>query len=248
MRLAALRTVLILGLFGAPIARSEGDTTASEVIPFDSMTVSNRDLVRSVTDHYTLRCEYPVEEFKARVAIFEYLIDHMESCSALAQNVGLITYRATRHPDGRLYADDHAGAAGYMLNVYAAVGKRVIHVEGTEHGWFDVSGRGVAVVDYHATQAGMIEYTRTAFVKVDNVMLAALTQLFSVFLHGTVDSHFTHVIHNPIVLSERAEREPQPLLDQIGLMPEADQQLLAPLVALVRSNAPAGPADGVRPR
>jgi hypothetical protein len=240
MRLAAFRSVLILGLLGAPFARAESDTAASQVIPFDSMTVSNRNVIRGVTNHYTLRREYPAERFQAPVGIFEYLIDHMEACSALAQKVGLITYRATRRADGRLYADDHAGSAGYMLNVYAAAGKRVIYVEGTEHGWFDVTGRGVAVVDYHITQADVIEYTRTAFVKVDNVVLAALTQLFSVFLRSSVDSHFTHVIRNPIVLSERAKQEPQLLLDQIRLMTEADQELLAPFVALVHSNTTAG--------
>jgi len=248
MRLAAFRTVLILGLFGTPFARAETDPAASEAFPFDSMTVSNRDLVRGVSDHYTLRCEYPAEKFKAHVAVFEYLIDHMESCSALAQKVGLITYRATRRADGRLYADDHDGATGYMLNIYAGAGKRIIYVEGAEHGSFDVRGRGLAIVNYRATTGDAIEYTRTAFVKVDNVVLATLAQLFSVFLRSTVDSHFTHVIRNPIALSERAEREPQQLLDQIRLMPEADQQLLAPFAALVRSNTPGALADGVHPR
>jgi hypothetical protein len=240
MRLAAFRSVLILGLLGAPFARAESDTTASQVIPFDSMTESNRNVIHGVTDHYTLRREYPAERFHAPITIFEYLIDHMEACSALAQKVGLITYRATRRADGRLYADDHAGAAGYMLNVYAGPGKRVVYVEGTEHGWFDVTGRGVAVVVYRVTQADAIEYTRTAFVKVDNVVLAALTQLFSAFLRSSVDSHFTHVIHNPIVLSQRVKQEPQLLLDQIRLMTEADQELLTPFVALVHSNTTAG--------
>jgi hypothetical protein len=247
MRLAAFRIVLMLGLLGALSAWAESGTAASQVIPFDSMTVSNRDLIRGVTDHYTLRREYPAETFKAQVAVFEYLIDHMESCSALAQQVGLITYRATRRPDGTFYADDHAGAVGFIDNAYAGTGKRIIYVEGAERGWFDVSGRGAAIVDYHAIQGDAIEYTRTAFVKVDNVVLAALTQLFSVFLRSTVDSHFTHVIRNPIVLSERAQQEPQKLLDQIRLMPEADRQLLAPFVALVNSNASIVAVGAVQP-
>src|SRR4029077_18019229 len=116
--------------------------------------------------------------------------------------------------------------------------KRIIYVEGTEHGLFDVRGRGVAVVDYHAKVDDAIVYTRTAFVKVDNVVLATLTQLFSVFLRNTVDSHFTHVIRNPVILSERAQADPKKLLAQIEQLPLADQQLLAPFAALVRSNAP----------
>jgi hypothetical protein len=158
----------------------------------------------------------------------------------------LIQYRAHLDADGRLYADDRAGAAGYILKVYAGEGKRIFYVEGTEHGVFDVHGRGVVVLDYRATAGGRIEYTRAVFVKVDNVVLAALAQLFEVFLRGTVDRHFAHVIRNPIILSEQVERDPQRLLDQIGRLPEADQQLSLPFAALVRSNASARLADNSR--
>jgi len=239
MQRVVFLALLCFAVFCATLARADDDTAASRVIPFDSMTVTNRALVCGVTDHYTLRREYPAEEIKARVEMFEYLLDHMEACSALAQQAGLIKYRATRGADGRVEADDHAGAKGYLLNVYSGAGKRIIYVEGVEHGLFDVRGRGVAVVEYHAKTDDMIEYTRTAFVKVDNVVLAALAQLFSVFLRGTVDRHFTHVIRNPVVLSEQVERGPQQLLDRIGQMSADDQQLLAPFVALIHSNAAA---------
>jgi hypothetical protein len=228
---------------GTAAAWDDNDTEATRLIPFDSMTASNRALVQGVTDHYTLRREYATQEFKGKVAVFEYLLDHMDACSALAQKLGLITYRATRAADGRLYADDHEGATGYLVNVHArdskpaVAGKRVIYVEGTQHGMFDVLGRGVAVVDYSQKTPGTIEYTRAAFVKVDNVVLAALAQLFSVFLRGTVDSHFTHVIRNPVVLSEKALVEPQKLLEEIARMPAVDQELLASFAALVRSNS-----------
>ena len=220
----------------AVTGHAESDTIASHLIPFDSMTASNRAFVQSVTDHYTLRREYSAQEFKAQVATFEYLLDHMDVCSALAQKLGLITYRATRDADGRLHANDREGAAGYLLNVYAGDGKRVFYVEGTQRGLFDVSGRGVAVVDYHQKSPDTIEYTRTAFVKVDSAVLAALAQLFSVFLQGTVDRHFEHVIRHPIILSNKAQLEPQKLLEEIARMPAVDQTLLAPFAALVRSN------------
>jgi hypothetical protein len=232
--------VVLLAITG----HAESDTVASHLIPFDSMTASNRAFVKSVTDHYTLRRKYPAQEFKAQVATFEYLLDHMDVCSALAQQLKLITYRATRDADGRLHANDREGATGYLLNVYASDGKprerlrskRVFYVQGTQHGLFDVSGRGVAVVDYHQKSPDTIEYTRTAFVKVDSVVLAALAQLFSVFLQGTVDRHFEHVIRHPIILSKKAQLEPQKLLEEIARMPAVDQELLAPFAALVRSN------------
>ena len=57
------------------------------------------------------------------------------------------------------------------------------------------------------------------------------------FLRGTVDSHFTHIIHNPVHLTERAQTGPEKLLDEIKQMSVADQQLLASFAALVQSNA-----------
>jgi hypothetical protein len=237
MRRVAIRAFLILGLFGVPLVQASDETAASQLVPFNALTGTNLTLVRGVTDHYTLRREYPPEEFQASPAVFEYLLDHLDECSVLAQMTGLTKYTAAFDADHRLRADDHAGAVGYILNVYAGVGKRVFYVEGTDHGAFDVRGRGVAVVDYQARARGRIEYTRAVFVKVDNVVLAALAQLFSVFLRGTVDSHFTHVIQNPVLLSQQAQTDPQKLLTQIDQLAVADQRLLAPFVALVRSNA-----------
>jgi hypothetical protein len=224
--------------------RAEDEAGASRLIPFDSLTVTNRALAHEVMDHFTLHCDYTAEVFRARIPVFEYLFDHMESCSALAQKEGLITYRATRDAENRLHADDHDGAAGYMLTVYAGDGKRVIYVAGTQHGLFDASGRGVAVVDYHAKAGDEIEYTRAAFVKVDNVVLATMAQMFSIFLHGTVDKHFAKVIRNPVVLSEKAQSDPQNLLYQISQMAAADQQLMAPFVELVRSNVSVRVVEG----
>jgi len=245
MRWVAFQALLSVGILCAIPVCAEDD--AARLIPFDSLTATNSALVHGVTDHYTLRCDYPAEDFNGRIPVFEYLLDHMESCSALAQKEGLITYRATRDAEGRLHADDHEGAAGYMVNVYTGIGKRVIFVEGTQHGLFDASGRGVAIIDYHTKTNDVIEYTRTAFVKVDNVILATVAQMFSVFLHGTVDHHFAKVIRNPVQLAAKAQTDPQKLLEEIAQMPAADRQLLAPFAELVRSNASVRVVEGKSP-
>ena len=236
MRRVASAAWVFLFILSAGGLRAEETNAAARLIPFDSLSPTNRALAHEVMDHVTLHCAYTAEVFRAQVPVFEYLFDHMESCSALAQKEGLITYRATRDADGRLHADDHDGAAGYMMTVYAVYGKRVIYVAGTQHGLFDASGRGVAVVDYHIRTGDEIEYTRAAFVRVDNVVLATMAQMFAVFLHGTVDRHFDKVIRNPVVLSEKAQSDPQKLLGQIAEMPASDQALMAPFAELVRAN------------
>ena len=225
---------LILCLL-ASRAQAEQTSIATRLIPFDRLTVTNRLLVRSVTDHYTLRREYKPRQFSARKEHLELLMDHLEACSVLAQSVGLITYRASRDATGRIYADNREGAAGYIAEALSISGKRVYYVEGTQRGLFDVSGRGVAVVDYAQVKPDTIEYTGALFVKVDNLIFAALTQIFAVFLQGTVDHQFDHVMGQPISLSKMALTNPQRLLDQIGLMPKEDKALLQPFAEMLRS-------------
>jgi hypothetical protein len=201
---------------------------ATTLIPFDSLSPTNRALVRSVTDHYTLRREYDAREFRARKQQVDYLMDHLDACSALAETVGLIQYRATGDVEGRYFADNHEGARGYIVEAYSSDGKRIYFVEGTERGLFNIEGRGVAVIDYAQTGTNTIRYTGAMFVKVDNVVIAALAQVFGIFLRGTVDRHFNHVLHHPIKLSEMALSDPQFLLEKIRQMPERDRVLLAP--------------------
>ena len=215
-------------------ARTHAETNAAAtLIPFDSLTVTNRTLVRSVTDHYTLRREYDAREFHARKQHLDYLMDHLDACSVLSEATGLIQYRATRDAQGRFFADNHEGAQGYIVEAYSGDGKRIYYVQGTEQGVFKVEGRGVAVINYGQTSTNTIRYTGAMFVKVDNVVIAALAQLFGVFVQGTVDHHFNHVLHHPIKLSEMALSDPQLLLDKIRQMPEPDHTLLVPFAELL---------------
>jgi hypothetical protein len=238
VRARFLLVCLVCFMSKLPAAAAQETNIAATLIPFEAMTETNRLLVQGVTDHYTLRREYGVTEFAARREPLEFLVDHMDACSVLAQSVGLIRYRATRDGQDRIVADDHEGAAGYILETLRHGGKRVYYLSGSERGLFEVSGRAVAVVEFSQPKPGTIDYTGAMFIKVDNVVMAALTQLFSLFLRSTVDQHYEHVLGNPIVLSQMAYRDPQSLLTRIAAMPPADRELLAPFAALLRS----GPA------
>jgi len=220
-------------------ASAQETNIAATLIPFDAMTESNRALVQGVTDHYTLRREYGVTEFRARPEELDFLLDHMDACSVLAQSVGLIQYRATRDDQGRVFADDHEGAAGYILPTLHHGSKRVYFLAGSEQGPFSVSGRAAAVVDVSEPKPDTIAYTGAIFIKVDNIVLAALTQLFSLFLRSTVDRHYGRVLGNPIALSKMAYRDPGSLLARIEAMPPADRALLEPFARLLRE-APGG--------
>ena len=225
---------LLTLLVSALPLRAEEDTVAAKLIPFDALTETNRALVRGVTDHYTLRRQYSNRQIKARPPEFEWLMDHMDGCSVLAQKLGLLTYRATRDEQGRFQADNREGASGFVQPALARDGKRVYYVAGSQHGVFQARGRGVVVMDYAQPQPGTIQYSSTVFVKVDNTGLAMLAQLFSIFIRNAVDQNFEHVMRQPICLSEKAVAEPQKLLEQIGLMPEEDRKLVEPFAVMLR--------------
>lgn len=226
--------LLIVALTFVVVTQADEPTVAESLIPFGSLSETNRALVRAVTDHYTLRCEYGARTLAARTDQFEFLMSNMAATSALAQKGGLILYRVEPDTDGRMHADDREGADGWMLRMFTCSTQCVYYVEGQQRGIFQVRGRGVAVVDFKAAADGKIEYTGALFVKVDNRALAALAQVFSIFVRSTVDRQFDNVLRLPIALGEAASANPEKLLCQIEEMHEADRKLLAPLTEMIR--------------
>jgi hypothetical protein len=184
-------------------------------------------------EHSTLRRQYPARSFRGHREHFEFLMDHLTACSVLSEALGLIVYRAAEEEPGRMFADDRAGAQGYIQQVFRADGQRIFFVEGTQHGVFSAQGRGVAIVSYAQCAPDAIEYTGSMFVKVDNKFVATLAQLFFVFVKSTVDRHFNGVMYQPIRLSGLACDDPAQVRRRIAEMPAEDAVLLAPFAALL---------------
>ena len=199
-------------------------------VPLTAMTRENHALVQPVAEHHNLRRQYAARWFRGRPEHFEFLMDHMVACSVLAQALGLIAYRAAEETPGRLFADDGAGAQGYLQQVYRAPGKRIYFVEGTQRGRLSAWGRGVVVVRYAPCAPDAIEYSGSMYVKNDNRVAAALAEMCFMFVGGTVDRHFDHVMWQPITLSGLALDDPARLRHCIERMSAEDRQLLAPLL------------------
>jgi hypothetical protein len=224
---------------GLPAATHAGEARrGATLIPLDQLSETNRVLVAAVTGAYTLRRDYRPRHAKGREEDFEYWLDHVEASSVLAQKLGVVTYRVTLDEEGRIWADNHDGANGYMLPVYAAKGKRIYYVEGSQDGLFHVRGRGVAVIEYSTIEPGTLEYRATVFAKVDNAALAAMTRLFAIFLRGALDNSVDNLLRSPVTESRLALTDPQRLLDEIEQMPEDDRKLLDEFASTLRSSSP----------
>src|SRR5206468_1552461 len=106
-------------------------------------------------------------------------------------------------------------------------------VEGTQRGMFQARGRGVVVVTFTPAGSDTIRYSGRMYVKIDNPIAASLAQVFFVFVKGTVDQHFHHVMSQPILLSEFALEDPVSLRRCIEAMPGEDFARLALLAELL---------------
>src|SRR5438093_13502356 len=163
-------------------------------VPLTAMTRENHALVQPVAEHHNLRRQYAARWFRGRPEHFEFLMDHMVACSVLAQALGLIAYRAAEETPGRLFADDGAGAQGYLQQVYRAPGKRIYFVEGTQRGRLSAWGRGVVVVRYAPSAPGAIEYSGWMYVQIDNRGAATLPATSHLLVWRPVDRHVDHAL------------------------------------------------------
>jgi hypothetical protein len=197
-------------------------------VPLAAMTESHRALVQPVIEHASLQREYLVRTFRGRLPQFEFLLDDMVACSVLSQKLGLTTYRIVEEIPGRAVGDDHEGARGTLQEVYCAEGLRIYYVEGRQQGLLQASGQGVVIVQFAQVGPDTIEYSGRMLVHIDNPIVSTLAQMFFVFVRGTVDWHFDHVMSQPISLSGFALDDPAMLRRCIAQMPAEDYWLLAP--------------------
>ncbi len=110
-----------------------------------------------------------------------------------------------------------------MQRLLAQDGRYLYYVAGTERGLFEARGRGVALIEARSLAPGQLEYRAQLFVRVDNTVLAALAKLFQVFLGGSVDKNFAHIMRHPVAITELAVRDPQRIQAAIERLP-ADQR------------------------
>jgi hypothetical protein len=204
-------------------------------LSLDTMSATNRTLVRSVLEHPTMRREYAPHRFPGHKEHFEFLLDHLDVCSVLSEHAGLINYRAIPQPDGRLYAENKEQASGFLALAGCEEGRRIFYTEGTQKGVFTVIGRGVVIVDYRQVTPTELEYSGKLFVRIDNGVVAALARLFFVFVKGAVDRNFHLVIAQPVDLTKMAIGCPRELEAFIQSIPGSDYLLVAPFADLLRT-------------
>ncbi|MEI6083339.1 MAG: hypothetical protein WCS70_03460 [Verrucomicrobiota bacterium] len=197
------------------------------------MSATNQAMVRPVLERPTFHRDYATRRFLGRQEHFEYLLDHMDACSALSEHAGLINYRAVAQPDGRLYAENTEKAAGFLALVGCAPNERVYYMEGTQRGLFTAKGCGVIVVKYSQVTPDEMEFSGRLYVRIENSVVATLARVFFIFAKGAVDRNFNLVMRQPIDLTQLASGFPKELNEVIQQLPAADYPLVEPFGRLL---------------
>ncbi|MCG3148565.1 MAG: hypothetical protein PCFJNLEI_02009 [Verrucomicrobiae bacterium] len=203
------------------------------LVAVESLSPTNQALAKPVLEHPTLRREYAPHKILGRVEHFEFLLDHMDVCSVVSEQTGLIDYRAVAQPDGRLYAENKEQAKGFLSLIGCEPGRRIFYMEGTQRGLFTAKGAGVIVLDYKQITPTEMECRGRLFVRIENSVVATLARMFFVFLKGAVDRNYRLVIAQPLDLTQLASGFPQELREFIATLTAADQALVEPFTALL---------------
>ena len=235
--------ILALALATATVARAEPATRAEEAIPFSSLTATNRLLVKGVTDHYTLWRPYAAQTLTGQVTALTWMLDNLQPTWQLAQHFGIKARSTRQDAQGRLWNDAGDGSTGYLMPVYRSAGKRIYYMEGSQKKICTVHGRGIIVVDFRAVGTNTVALSGMQFVKVDNGLLAAMTQLFGPFLCGIVDRTYQEFIEPLRVLSAAAATKPARLRQTIRQMPVETAGPLDGLAAIIEPPPPDRPAS-----
>lgn len=211
------------------------------LIPYDRLDEAALARVRQVVPGYTFyrKVRTPYVEFKARRDLFEYLGDRLDVTSILAQPLNVVRYRCERLPDGGFWADNRAGAAGFLWPLYAGPGERLFFVQGSDHSGKTVEGCAVVLVRYQEPEPGRIRCEMHAFVKVHSAFKRVLAKVFLPLVAHTVDQRFGEVLSIPVLVSEEATLDPAKVLAVMDSLPPEDAAKLWELRALLDRPSPA---------
>jgi hypothetical protein len=239
MRPIGIRICLTVALTaGAVIAAGPPDS----LIPFDKLDAAALARVRQVVPGYTfyLKLRTPYSEFCARRDVFEYLGDHLDLTSILGQQLHASKIRSERLPDGSFWADNHAGARGFLWPLYAAPGERLFFVQGSDRSGDAVEGKSVVFVRYQEPSPGLIRCEVHAFVKLTTFFRQFLAGLFLPLVTGTVNQRFGEVLSVPVLVAEEATLDPDKVLAVMDSLPPENAAKLKEFRALLSRPPPQG--------
>lgn len=200
-----------------------------DILPFDKLDAAAQARLRLVVPGYTFyrKVQLTHPQVRSRYEVFEYLINHLDQCSIVAQPLKIVEYRSVRRPDGSYYADNRKGAVGCIWPLRAAPGERLYYAQGDDREGNLVVGCAVVMFLYREKSPGVIEGDLHAFVKIESWVQKLLALLFMPIVTGTVDRRFNEIVSVPVRVAEIATAEPAKVIAVMDAMPPKDREMVA---------------------
>ena len=216
--------VLVAAVLTAGASLAPAVEEPESMIPFNKLDAASQARVRQVVPGYTFyrKVNLPKPLIHTRYDIFEYLINHLDQCSIVAQQLKVVEYRSEQRPDGSYYADNHKGAKGVIWPLYAAPGERLYYAYGEDNKGEPVAGFAVVMFRYRETKPGAVTCELHGFVKVDSWMQRLCALLFLPFVTTTVDKRFSELVDVPLEVSEMATADSPRVLKAMDAMSPED--------------------------
>ena len=231
----ALAVLLVGGAFTAVTFASE---RPEAMIPLDKLSPSERERLRQVIPDYTFHRKVVLQRntANARYEVLEYLLNHLDETSMVAQPLKIVEYRSERRPDGSYFADNRKGSAGSLWPLLSLPGERLYFAQGSDREGKQVEGKAVVLLRYRERDPGTTAFEMHAFVKVESWIKQLLAKIFLPLVVGTVDKRFGEVLDVPVIVAELAATNPGKVLAAIDSLPAEDRARLEEFRQLVLDN------------
>ena len=223
------RALAIVAMIVMCVSVALAESKPEAIIPLDKLDAAGQARVRLVVPGYSfyrkVQLAHPV--VRSRYDVFEYVVNHLDECSIVAQSLKIVEYRSVRRPDGSYFADNHKGAVGCIWPLRTVPGELLYYAQGDDREGKMVVGCAVVLFLYHEKGPGLIEGELHGFVKIDSWVQKLLAWLFMPIVTGTVDRRFNEIVEVPVLVAEKATAEPAKVLAVIDALPPADREMVA---------------------
>lgn len=160
--------------------------------PVDRLDESSRCMIAPIIDRRTTVGMHGPATVPASRPLVESLLDFPWISAALARELGLAPYQASRRAPGRFWADDGQGTQGVASLLYRDEGSRVYFLEGRHVSRFFPTIHAKAVVfvriepESGSGRRPSTKVSAVAYVRLNSVLLHRLTRVVRFFVRETV--------------------------------------------------------------
>jgi len=170
-------------------------------------------------------------KFLSKKEVYEYLLDHPDVAAVAARALKAGEYQIKKAEGGSYWATDGKGVNGYFRVIYRSKNERIFLLDGAYHpGWLpSVPAKAIVALGFEHKSRETEEYVANnvdATLKIDNSLVAFLARLLHGIMGDLMEKRMNQVLALAAKVSEKAYRDPEGFLREMGTSAEISPQVL----------------------